>query len=689
MAIVYPATPVLDYFAWRLGITPVIPKFYWDAYSQEETIKELCKELDSIAKYSQYLGTEMNIDRKTINQVAETLNQLQAGGWFDQYSDIIAAWIRDIDNLDAIVADVLADSGITGTVAALDAQVNDEGTGIADRLDAAENDIDGIQFQLDGEGGIDDRLTAAENDIDGLQADIHNVGGIDERLGDAETAIDDLEAGLSLEMLRTSIPDTLHEATPIVRVPVDFVDADLQTHPQGMTTFGGTRENPSFAAVYSYHRVDTANGANTMGTMDVFRLSDNVKVATYSMDFGHGNSLTTDWENSQILVAEHSRTSSNTRSARVFVLNYTESGTLALYNTYSLPFTLVMAAGVLEDGTYWVWAPYEDGVYTAATLSSNLVDWAKRIPFDQSKMTTGLNQTMFYAPELHAFAVLYSGGSCIMFVDDETGDPIINMQIDAALGFLPTEELEAVQMCGTVMWLCNSPIYDNQHGGALNPGAEGTIWKVDIARARNYKDYASARVMTRYTFHVGTSYAGLPTNDSYWQTPAVGSGRIDIKNPRDLIALKHYPVEKLIYIDTPYPTRILPFIDAGFCILSGPGNTSLVNSNMMETVGGLYLYGPGTILNWFGFNQSTGYKITDDAIANWPLVVNSKPAWIQMTYFAKFYPRSMTITKTAASDAYAIAGEDGIIAFNSATTKTAYMYGSRFQVRDTVTLPIV
>lgn len=40
----------------RLGITPVIPKMYWDVYSDEERVKELCKAVDGIYKYAATLG---------------------------------------------------------------------------------------------------------------------------------------------------------------------------------------------------------------------------------------------------------------------------------------------------------------------------------------------------------------------------------------------------------------------------------------------------------------------------------------------------------------------------------------------------------------------------------------------------------------------------------------------------------
>ena len=44
--------------------TPVLPAFYWDVYSSEQRIKEMCKELNKLADYGTYL--------------AETIDEIQA-----------------------------------------------------------------------------------------------------------------------------------------------------------------------------------------------------------------------------------------------------------------------------------------------------------------------------------------------------------------------------------------------------------------------------------------------------------------------------------------------------------------------------------------------------------------------------------------------------------------------------------
>ena len=44
--------------------TPALPAFYWDVYSSEQRIKEMCLELDKLASYGTYL--------------AETIDRIQA-----------------------------------------------------------------------------------------------------------------------------------------------------------------------------------------------------------------------------------------------------------------------------------------------------------------------------------------------------------------------------------------------------------------------------------------------------------------------------------------------------------------------------------------------------------------------------------------------------------------------------------
>lgn len=79
-----PTIKIPPYWGWS-AYTPVIPKLYWDVYSQEERIKRLCKEYDKLTHYAselaQYLneldGTVKSQLQKALDTVAESIDALE------------------------------------------------------------------------------------------------------------------------------------------------------------------------------------------------------------------------------------------------------------------------------------------------------------------------------------------------------------------------------------------------------------------------------------------------------------------------------------------------------------------------------------------------------------------------------------------------------------------------------------
>lgn len=65
--------PVLPFNPWigRFAGQPVIPSFYWNVYSYEQRIKEICIRLNRIIKYADYLGAH-------VNELIELVNNLSA-----------------------------------------------------------------------------------------------------------------------------------------------------------------------------------------------------------------------------------------------------------------------------------------------------------------------------------------------------------------------------------------------------------------------------------------------------------------------------------------------------------------------------------------------------------------------------------------------------------------------------------
>ena len=57
--------------------TPVIPKFYWDAKSQEEIVKYLCCEYDKLRHYADALADKENETTQAVNQLTEIFKKFQ------------------------------------------------------------------------------------------------------------------------------------------------------------------------------------------------------------------------------------------------------------------------------------------------------------------------------------------------------------------------------------------------------------------------------------------------------------------------------------------------------------------------------------------------------------------------------------------------------------------------------------
>lgn len=61
---------VIPYNAW-VNSGPVVPKLYWDVYSQEERIKKMCQEISKCTGYIDYLADIIN------NVVPDVNNQME------------------------------------------------------------------------------------------------------------------------------------------------------------------------------------------------------------------------------------------------------------------------------------------------------------------------------------------------------------------------------------------------------------------------------------------------------------------------------------------------------------------------------------------------------------------------------------------------------------------------------------
>lgn len=81
-------------FPWLTQYTPVIPKLYWDVYSQEERIKWICKEWDRIIHYLKDICIQTNNNTVKIEELQELFKKFMESGFNDYYEKQIQEWIN-------------------------------------------------------------------------------------------------------------------------------------------------------------------------------------------------------------------------------------------------------------------------------------------------------------------------------------------------------------------------------------------------------------------------------------------------------------------------------------------------------------------------------------------------------------------------------------------------------------------
>ena len=102
-----PAVPyrMIPPFIGFTEFTPVLPKLYWDTYSQEQRIHCICELLEKIACYCELLGVNINDANKLITELASEFEEFKAHGFDDYYKEQVIEWIAA--NLEYIVEHII------------------------------------------------------------------------------------------------------------------------------------------------------------------------------------------------------------------------------------------------------------------------------------------------------------------------------------------------------------------------------------------------------------------------------------------------------------------------------------------------------------------------------------------------------------------------------------------------------
>ena len=88
-----PTQPIAPFWGWT-QFTPALPDFYWDVYSAEERIKNICLQLHKLCDYANMLGDNINIDHDLIDELQQAFEQLETGGLYDYYKEQVHDWIQ-------------------------------------------------------------------------------------------------------------------------------------------------------------------------------------------------------------------------------------------------------------------------------------------------------------------------------------------------------------------------------------------------------------------------------------------------------------------------------------------------------------------------------------------------------------------------------------------------------------------
>ena len=102
---VFVPNPYLIRYAFWEPDTWAIPKLYWDAYSQEQRVHAICREIGKLIAYDDYQTEKIEKNRADIDELDALFKKFIESGFDDYYKDQIADWIDQ--NLSYIFGNVV------------------------------------------------------------------------------------------------------------------------------------------------------------------------------------------------------------------------------------------------------------------------------------------------------------------------------------------------------------------------------------------------------------------------------------------------------------------------------------------------------------------------------------------------------------------------------------------------------
>lgn len=215
-----PPFPITPFAVWTWS-TPVIPDFYWNVYSAEQRIKQICKEIGKIEAYLQYLVNATNSNIIELHKRIDTLTERVAA--LEKHVE------EEVARLDALIAQLRAD---------LEQEIHDREAAdeaLGDRIDEEINDrTHGDQTLHDEISAEATARTHADDELHDeisteTQARIHADDQLHEEISHRLLPTD-VQAGAEIEITR---PDP-NSNTIIIASTVAHSIADLASTVSGL-----------------------------------------------------------------------------------------------------------------------------------------------------------------------------------------------------------------------------------------------------------------------------------------------------------------------------------------------------------------------------------------------------------------------------------------------------------------------
>ena len=536
---------IIQRFAfWNPG-TWQIPKLYWDAFSDEQRIHAICKQLGKVIAYADYLG--INVD-----DIAERLKAIEEG----QIDPIIVAAVEEW--FEEHQEDVLG--AITDLEEALPITDYSPASTVSDRFNAIES-----KFPL-GEGEIaDDAVSTDKLADDAVTAD---------KLADDAVNTDNIvDDSVTFDKINSKVLryiDTIAESNyPTSAIEPIYVGDVLDTSGfQGLAVNGDD--------VYMAFR----DGTNTTSHIRRISLSNNNIVSTYTNALiSHGNSLAYDTVRDVLLIAVGTI--------------YTLDRTMTTFDTFiDQPDMITCIAFDNVTETLWAMAGYAgDATQTLYKMESDETEFTQFAIIDNipSRQDITVNNDILFINSSRADCSVFSinrDDNSISFIDS-----ITFAHHDTSNRWLLSEP-EGICIDS------NGRFWIGYNNGWVTANQDGTTTYNGIVCNVPYKGVSYPSTYTTTINH----------DIVYMRSNSVGVFKLGVTDIRSFAQLKWLNTEnvKEIQVSTNYTDSYNGWIPKGSMVIAVNTGCTLTHSGFIYVVGGIIqLRNAGTIVNDTGLFAGT------------------------------------------------------------------------------------